>query len=259
METVYLELTINRNSAIPLYFQFKQFMIDKIEKGELKAGDLVPTEEELCKLYHISRPTIRQAFGELVNEGYMTRKRALGTFISHPKLSSKFLNRIARFDEEMETIDVHPITLVKKLEVCDAPDEVDIKLHLHGAQAINLNRLRLTEKGVPFVYEETYMPYHLFRGMEHLDYTEDSMYLNMEAHGHKIGRIERAVTAIAAEGEIGAILNVPDGYPILSIVTVGYSVDDVPIEHSTSYNRSDVYCVNLDIVSPDFHAPKDIE
>ena len=94
MDKLYEKLVLQRQSAIPLYYQFKQFIIDKIEANELHEGDLIPTEEELCKLYAISRPTLRQAFAELVNEGYLTRQRAKGTFVAKHSLSSKFVNKI---------------------------------------------------------------------------------------------------------------------------------------------------------------------
>ena len=51
----------DRNIPVPLYYQLKKFMLEHIDNGDLKEGDPVPSEEELCNMLHVSRATIRQA------------------------------------------------------------------------------------------------------------------------------------------------------------------------------------------------------
>lgn len=75
-------MTINRDSNMPLYMQFKSIVIEMLRKGELKPGDLMKTEMELCDEYGISRYPVRQAMEELVAEGYLVRVRGKGTFVS---------------------------------------------------------------------------------------------------------------------------------------------------------------------------------
>ncbi len=52
---------LNRNSSIPLYFQLKQHLLDRIESGGWKPGDLIPGDIEMQSLYGVSRTTVRQA------------------------------------------------------------------------------------------------------------------------------------------------------------------------------------------------------
>ena len=73
---------LDKKSNYPLYMQLKKAIIEKIKAGELKRGNPVPTEQELCTMYGISRFPIRQAMDELVKEGYLTRTRGRGTFVS---------------------------------------------------------------------------------------------------------------------------------------------------------------------------------
>ena len=68
---------INKYSNIPLYSQLKNLIVEKIENGEYAEGSKIPSEEELCELYKISRPTIRQAINELVSNGYLFRDALL--------------------------------------------------------------------------------------------------------------------------------------------------------------------------------------
>ncbi len=72
---------IDRNSPIPLYYQLKMLIKNKIEKGLYTPGDRIPTERALCEKYDISRAPVRQALSELVQEGYIRRQSGRGTFV----------------------------------------------------------------------------------------------------------------------------------------------------------------------------------
>lgn len=88
---------IDRSLPIPLYYQLKTMIIKQIERGELRPGDKVPTEEELCEYYDISRTPVRQALLELVNEGVLTRRAGMGTFIT-AKGANKVVLRVVVSD-----------------------------------------------------------------------------------------------------------------------------------------------------------------
>ena len=74
-------MIIDRNSPVPQYFQLQTWLIEQIEQGVFKASDKIPTEEELVQITGLARATIRQAIQNLVNMGYLVRKRKLGTFV----------------------------------------------------------------------------------------------------------------------------------------------------------------------------------
>jgi len=73
---------IDPGSPIPIYYQLKLAIKQQIEGGELKPGERIPTEQELCERYGISRTPVRQALNELVYEGLLSRRRGLGTFVA---------------------------------------------------------------------------------------------------------------------------------------------------------------------------------
>ena len=92
---------IDRSLPIPVYYQLKMLLLKEIEQGKLKPGDKVPTEEELCETYEISRTPVRQALLELVNEGMLTRRAGMGTFISK-KGESKVVLHVAVSDKRWQ-------------------------------------------------------------------------------------------------------------------------------------------------------------
>ncbi len=72
---------INKFSSIPLYLQLKDLIIKKIEDNEFPANSQIPSEQDLCQMYDISRPTVRQAVSELTNSGYLYKEKGKGTFV----------------------------------------------------------------------------------------------------------------------------------------------------------------------------------
>lgn len=83
-------MIIDRNSPVPQYFQLQTWLREQIEQGVFKPKEKIPTEEELVQVTGLARATIRQAIGNLVNMGYLIRKRRLGTFVTmRTKASAK--------------------------------------------------------------------------------------------------------------------------------------------------------------------------
>lgn len=81
MKTIAIDCTVDRESFIPLYLQIKRWLLTKIEAGQLSQGDVIPSETQFSATLRVSRGTVRQALYELRLEGYLIRKKGLGTFI----------------------------------------------------------------------------------------------------------------------------------------------------------------------------------
>jgi DNA-binding GntR family transcriptional regulator len=72
---------LDRQSYVPLYQQIKDLLLDRMEHGELVAGDLIPSEAKLGAAFEVNRLTVRQALYELRVEGYVIREKGRGTFV----------------------------------------------------------------------------------------------------------------------------------------------------------------------------------
>ena len=81
-----LLMNIDKYSPFPIYYQIQEWVKQLIEDGEWKPGDKIPSENELCDKFEVSRMTIRQAINNLVEQGYLYRKRGIGTFVQLPKV-----------------------------------------------------------------------------------------------------------------------------------------------------------------------------
>ena len=74
-------MIINKECEIPMYLQLKDYIVNEIERGHLAPSSKAPSEAEIGDRFGISRVTVRKAYGELVDEGYLVRKRGKGTFV----------------------------------------------------------------------------------------------------------------------------------------------------------------------------------
>ena len=81
---------INKKSPVPKYFQLQTWLQDRIEQGYYATNEKIPTENELVKLSGLSRATVRQALRNLENDGYIIRKKRLGSFVQ--KIEKKSTN-----------------------------------------------------------------------------------------------------------------------------------------------------------------------
>ena len=68
---------------IAKYFQIEQDIINAIKSGDLQPGDKVDSESVLKKKYNVSAITVRKAFNDLINEGYLIGVQGVGTFVTN--------------------------------------------------------------------------------------------------------------------------------------------------------------------------------
>ncbi len=234
------DIQLNKDIPVPLYYQFKQILLDKLRSGELGESECLPTEMTFVSELGISRSTVRQAFNELVNEGYLTREKGKGTFVCRPKIDEGFFQRLDSFNREMQQKGLLPGTKVLAFEKVNGRADVNGHLGLaENAALLYLCRLRLAD-GEPVVYLETWLPFHLLENMASADFTTQSLYQTLEEQYNK--RVERAVRKIEAVGATAKearLLGVKTGAPVCLVRSTAYLADGVPIEYSVARYRGD--------------------
>lgn len=152
-----LKESLDSLSAKPLYAQLAAQLESLIRSGELKAGELLPSEPELCETLGISRSTVRQAFSSLEEEGYVVRRRGKGTYVNTPKVQRP-LSRLCSFTRQMAELGIESASKVLEFERVGADDE-GAPFDLSG-EAFKIVRLRLTD-GRPFMIDTVYFPVYL--------------------------------------------------------------------------------------------------
>lgn len=107
-------IQIDKYSPVPLYEQLKGCLITAIRSGNLIPGQKLPTEDELCRKFGISRPVVRQAYGDLNKLGMLVRKRGSGSFVRSNTDRGIYLMQLVSYREELAMIGMVPGTDLKK-------------------------------------------------------------------------------------------------------------------------------------------------
>ncbi|GIP59623.1 GntR family transcriptional regulator [Paenibacillus sp. FSL W8-0186] len=231
---------LEKNSPIPLYFQLKEDMIHKIRNEEYKVNDSLPPETQLMKMYGVSRTTVRQAIDLLVSEGYLEKRRGVGTFVTKQQLNQWDLAELRSFNEEASRQGLSARTELLSSERVMANDALKGIFEKESAWFYKLERLRFIENE-PSVLVTTYVPADITPGLERFNFSEVSLFATLREHySLKISFANKTFRAINASAEDAAILKVDPGFAIQLVETVTYDDKDRPIEYSVSRDRGDL-------------------
>ena len=77
-----MKVLISNSSDQPLYQQIKDQLKDAILQGDLKDGDSMPSIRRFANDLGVSVLTIRRAYDELEQEGFLVQQVGIGTFVS---------------------------------------------------------------------------------------------------------------------------------------------------------------------------------
>lgn len=228
---------------MPLYEQIIKNIMDRIQSGSLKEGDLLPTEMELCEKFNVSRPTVRTALLKLANDGYLTRIKGCGTFIAKPKLLQESTQFIESYNQEMKEKGLTPRTEVLEFRTIPAADSIAGRLNIQsGVKVIKLKRLRFVEpifEGNPIVLTTVYMPYSIAPTILNCDMEKFSLYDLLNKKGIVISRVERELEIRMLSGKNARLLNEKDNSPAHFISSLGFTKKGEVIEYAESYYPAD--------------------
>ncbi len=173
-------ILINKFSSVPLYVQLRNSIRGAIDDGTLKNKDKLPTEDELCDTFHISRPVVRQAYAELFAQGKIVRMKGKGTFVTKQVVSRSFTSELYNFTGEMERLGKKPRTKVLVVEVIHHDPLIFPLLNLRdGSTVLHFKRLRFADD-VPVYIEDSFIDLKQFPNLEKVDFAANSLFTIFE-------------------------------------------------------------------------------
>jgi GntR family transcriptional regulator len=238
---------LDKSGFIPLYFQIQRTLMDQIRSGELSEGDPLPSEEELGRVYQVSRMTARQALHGLKINGYAVSQKGRGTFVTRPKLEKNIMH-LRGFTEDMKHLGMEPSSKLLEQNVVSAEAELAEKLKVEVDDTVmRLRRLRLAD-GTPMALEDSYIPLRQFPGLEKISFAKRSLYSVLrENFGVRIAYADEVIEALPATREESELLTIPKKSSILSISRIIMTTEEVPIEFACSRYRGDRYRASIRI------------
>lgn len=216
----------------PLYQQIKSLLMRSLQAGEWRPGEAIPSEVELAARFKVSQGTVRKAIDELATENLLVRRQGKGTFVStHAEQQTQY--RFLRLMPDEEGA-VGPVE--RKLLDCRrlrAPADVSRALELKSGDTVVSVRRMLVFRGKPVVLDEIWLPGSQFKGLtaERLSDYRGPMYALFETEfGVRMIRAEEKLKAVAADASVAEQLQVPVGFPLLSVERLSLTYGDKPVE-----------------------------
>jgi GntR family transcriptional regulator len=152
-----LKHSLDSLSAKPLYAQLAAQIESLIQTGGLKAGELLPSEPELCEQLGISRSTVRLALAHLEEGGFVVRRRGKGTYVKSPKLL-RTLSRLCSFTQQMTDLGVKSTSKLLDFALLDEDDgELPAEF---SCKTYKIVRLRMAD-GQPFMIDTAFVPAYI--------------------------------------------------------------------------------------------------
>lgn len=231
-------LRMDKSSPVPIYYQLKQGIEKLIISGAFSAGQPLPSETELSRLFHISPMTVRRAMSELVNEGYIYRERGRGTFVAQQRMQHQLENLVS-FTEDMRNRGLRPSSKILDFDLVPAPEAVLQRWNLPPqTRMTRIKRLRLAND-TPVGVHDSYL-HNVSIDRRELEAT-GSLYALLENKGIIMDEGDESIEAVAASPSVAALLNVHTGTPLLQTTRFSWSASGELIEYVVALYHADLY------------------
>lgn len=232
---------VSKDSPLPMYFQIKEIIREMIENEELKPGDLLPPERELCEFHDVSRMTVNKAILSLVNEGLIYREQGKGTFVSNPKKNQE-LPELKGFTEAMGKNGNKIESRVLSFKLRNSTKRTSKALNIQeGSEVIEITRLRIFN-GEPIALETSWLPHDMFPSLCEASIKDSSLYeLFRSEFNLKLNSASETIEPIALNDYEAEHLHQDNGALALLFHRVTYEETGIAVEFSKSIFRSDKY------------------
>jgi GntR family transcriptional regulator len=215
----------------PLYRQIKDLLTARLDAGEWKPGEPIPSEIELAARFQVSQGTVRKAIDELATENLLVRRQGKGTFVAthhEPRAQFRFLR--------LTPDDGLPEASHSRFLACErtrAPAAVAANLQLGAADPVVFIRRLLLLREAPIVLDHIWLPGEIFSGLtvDRLRANRGPLYGLFESEfGTHMIRADERLRAVAADAAAADLLGVAAGSPLLSVERISFTYGERPVE-----------------------------
>ncbi len=227
------------DSPVPLYHQLSRVLQKLIQDEALQPGDRFPTEEAIAECFKVSRPTANKAVQFLIDEGYLSRDKGVGTYVKEkPPVEFTFLFDSLSFAEQFPP-DVPIRSEIIWTRAAPATRRVAKALNLDpGAPTTLMRRLRFVYDR-PLMVCDSQLSGERFPDITKRKFIQDSLYATLaERYSCPILYSERyAVAYEVTEQEVAKLLEIQPFSPVLMITGVSFTHNHRPVDYLRTFLR----------------------
>ena len=231
------------------YLKIKEDLKKDILNKKYVIGEKIPSERELSKVYEVTRVTIQKAMDTLEKEGFIEKIHGKGMFVLKNSENNIYIfnneksDSVLGFSREFKgSVKVSSILLeFKKIR---ADKELARLLDINPDDEVHyIRRIRLIDD-VPVTVEDSNIPVKIIKKIPGKILEEGSLYEYIEKFtGKKIKDGDSMIEATLFDRELGKLLNVKTGFPMLKMTEITRLDDKTVFNYSYSFNRGDIFRV----------------
>ncbi|MGA8209596.1 MAG: GntR family transcriptional regulator [Nocardioidaceae bacterium] len=236
-----INVRIDRMSPVPLYHQLAEQLTEAVTTGRLQPGDPFENEVSVAERLQLSRPTVRRAIQELVDQGLLVRRRGLGTTVANRKVHRRF--ELTSLYDDLQRDDRAPRTVLLRFETV-THEQAAAALDLPAdTPLLHVERVRYAGD-LPLALLNNWLP------PQHADLTREQL-----AVGGLYALLrERGVRPVVAQQSIGARmptsaerrhLDLRGARPVLTMSRMAFDAAGAAVEYGDHSYRASDYTIDL--------------
>jgi DNA-binding GntR family transcriptional regulator len=241
MSAQQVQVTIDRASPVPLYHQLAEQLSRSIVEGQLKPGDPFENEVAVAERLQLSRPTVRRAIQELVDQGMLVRRRGLGTTVANRKVHRKL--ELTSLYDDLQRDGRKPRTTVLSHER-ETEERAASALDLApDSQLLHVVRVRYAGD-LPLALMHNWIPEpHNDISREELE--SGGLYAALRARGVKPVVATQSIGARMPKGPERKHLQITGTQPLLTMTRTAFDASGNPVEYGDHCYRASDYTIDL--------------
>ncbi|MHB1405394.1 MAG: GntR family transcriptional regulator [Desulfitobacteriaceae bacterium] len=216
----------------------RKVLLAMLREGSYAQAGKLPSEEILAQKLGVSRTVIRDVLAALQSEGFITRRRGIGTIINKHVLNvASRLDLEKEFLEEIADVGYVPSVAFVRPTFAKADEIAAGRLLINEGEELMLVERLIMADGKPAIYCIDHLPTKLivdlnysFKEMEApiFDFMERYCQCSVEMDLTKI-------VPCLADRHLASLFAVPDGSPLLHLDEVGYDIEQKPVLWSKEF------------------------
>jgi DNA-binding GntR family transcriptional regulator len=229
--------------AIPQYRKLYEVLRKHITEGVYKEGDLLPSENELCQLYGMTRPTVRQSLSALAADGYIRKHQGKGSIVQKLQRDIGILSvtgtTSAVGDRNLKT------RILVKPHIIMWPDDFMFELTTLERESgcIYMERLRLLDDS-PIFYDINYIANINLPRITARQFENRSLFRILRDHySVEIKGGEQRIKAISAPAMISGYLGIGRGQSVLHLERKMETNNPALFVYSSIYCNTEKYSI----------------
>lgn len=246
--------TIERESPVPYYEQLFTILRDRVTSGEFPTDERLPSEQELCREFGLSRATVRQTLAKLESEGYARRVARRGVFASIPDQSSGWIVQDAQgfLESQIRQGKTGIDTTVVAAQFVEPPQHVAEALQVDpGVKVFALERVRSLD-GTIAMFSTNWFPLEVGQKMAAAtDVLEGTGSVNstLFAAGFVTSGARRVIRAMNAPDAVATHLGVGSDDPVLRVRSLSWDHEDTRFDYYETWVLTDVIPLEVNVAA----------